>query len=257
MQWLTIFRKECLESTRNFKWMWVPLVFILLCIVDPLTTYYLPQILEATGGLPEGSTFEIPTPPPAQVMMMSVVQMNTIGILILALITMGTIAGEKKAGIAELVLVKPVSYLSYVTAKWAAYSLIILASVFVGLLASWYYVNLLFGELAFSSMLVTFLFYGLWMVFLLGISLFMNTLTKSPGLTLFFTMSATIFLSAVSGMLSHLFEWSPAQLTAHLNTYLASGSLPDVIWGATAITIAAIALLLFLATITLKKKELA
>ncbi|MDY0407538.1 hypothetical protein [Paracerasibacillus soli] len=59
MQWLILLQKEMVENWRNFKWIWVPLVFILLAIMDPISTYYLPQILEAVGGLPEGAVFEI------------------------------------------------------------------------------------------------------------------------------------------------------------------------------------------------------
>ena len=37
-----LLRKEGLENWRNKKWIWVPLVFILLAIMDPITNYYLP-----------------------------------------------------------------------------------------------------------------------------------------------------------------------------------------------------------------------
>lgn len=44
-----MYNKEMLEMWRSFKWLWVPLVFILLGIMQPVTTYYLPQILEMAG----------------------------------------------------------------------------------------------------------------------------------------------------------------------------------------------------------------
>ncbi|WP_245804709.1 hypothetical protein [Halobacillus hunanensis] len=92
MQWMTVFKTESIGAWRNYKWIWVPLVFILLGIMDPLTTYYLPQILESVGGLPEGATINIPTPPPADVFMMSISQFNMIGVAVLILMSMGTIA---------------------------------------------------------------------------------------------------------------------------------------------------------------------
>lgn len=256
MQWLTIYKKECLESARNYKWVWVPLVFILFCIMDPLTTYYLPQILESTGGLPDGATFDIPTPPAANVFMMSISQINTLGVLVIALITMGTIAGERKSGVAELILVKPVSYTAYVTAKWAAHVTLVLLSIFVGFIASWYYVQLLFGDVSFIHVLSTAGFYGLYIIFVISISLFMNTWTKTPGLVLFLTISIMMILNLVTSVFSHLLEWSPTNITSYLPSLLRAGEVGQDLWLASLFTIVTIVLLLFGAIQTLKRKEI-
>ncbi|MGI8314883.1 ABC transporter permease [Halobacillus mangrovi] len=257
MQWMTLFRKELLESWRNFKWIWVPLVFILLSIIDPLSTYYLPQILESTGGLPEGATIDIPTPPPNQVFLMSISQLNMLGVLVIALISMGTIAGERKSGVAELILVKPVSYFSYVTAKWTAYVLLVLVALLFGLLASWYYVNLLFGDVSFADLTSTFGLFGIWLAFLLTISIFMNALTKSPGLVLFYTMATLIILSTLSSAFSHLVEWSPAMISTYLRAMVTTGNTPNELWGTLTVTIGLMILLLVSAAFTLKRKEIA
>ncbi|MGP4060848.1 ABC transporter permease [Halobacillus sp. H74] len=257
MQWLTIYNKELLESARNFKWIWVPLVFILLSIIDPLSTYYLPQILEATGGLPDGATIDMPTPRPSDVLMMSISQLNMLGVLVIALITMGTISGERKSGVAELVLVKPIPYHFYTTAKWAAHMTLILTSILLGLLASWYYVNLLFDPLSFSGMLTAFLFYSLWIMLIVSISLFMNALTKSPGLVLFLTISTVILMNLLTSVFSHLLEWSPAMITSYLPGILQNGEMESNLMFTSLITAVVIIALLFGATYTLKHKEIA
>jgi ABC-2 type transport system permease protein len=256
MQWMTIYRKECLESMRNFKWIWVPLVFILFCIIDPLSTYYLPQILESTGGLPEGATFNIPTPPPSEVFMMSVSQINMLGLLVVSLITMGTIAGERKSGVAELILVKPVSYMAYVSAKWAAHVTLVLLSVSVGFLASWYYTQLLFGDLLFSHVLMAFFFYGLYMVFVISISIFMNTWTKVPGIVLFLTICTLILINLLTSIFSHFLEWSPAMITSYLPLVLMNGEFSKDLWLASLLTTLLTTLLLLGANTVLKRKEI-
>src|SRR5690625_2902426 len=121
MQWKTLFKKEVLENWRNYKWVWVPLVLILLAIMDPITTYYLPLIIDSVGGLPEGAVLEMPTPLPEDVIMMSLGQLSSLGVLIIVLMMMGTISGEIKSGVSELILVKPISYLNYITSKWASF----------------------------------------------------------------------------------------------------------------------------------------
>src|SRR5690625_2839028 len=108
MQWMTMFRKELIENWTNKKWIWVPIVMVLLTVMDPLSYYYLPEIIELTGGIPEGTVLEIPTLAPNEVVMMSIEQLNMFGVLVIALITMGTIAGERSSGITEILLVKPI-----------------------------------------------------------------------------------------------------------------------------------------------------
>src|SRR5699024_4021417 len=97
-QWLTLFKKEMSEYWRNLKWIWVPLVIILLAIMDPITTYYLPQIIELSGDLPEGSTFDLPTLSPPEAIMMSLSQLSSLGALVLILMSMGSISGEQQTG---------------------------------------------------------------------------------------------------------------------------------------------------------------
>ena len=65
--WFVLFKKECLEMVRNFKVIWVPLTFLFLAKLIPLTAYYMPKIIDALGGLPEGTVIEIPLPSPGRV----------------------------------------------------------------------------------------------------------------------------------------------------------------------------------------------
>ncbi|MDG0794039.1 hypothetical protein OMP38_26850 [Cohnella ginsengisoli] len=60
-QWLVLYAKEMLGMRRSYKWLWLPLVFLLLGIMNPVTTYYMPQLLEASGISAEAAA-AIPTP---------------------------------------------------------------------------------------------------------------------------------------------------------------------------------------------------
>ncbi|MFG6117055.1 ABC transporter permease [Halobacillus sp. MO56] len=257
MQFMTVFKREMLEAGRNFKWIWVPLVFILLGISDPLSTYYLPQIIESVGGLPDGASFEIPTPPPYDVLMMSLAQYSQLGVLVVALMSMGLISGERKSGVAELVLVKPVKYSTYVSAKWSAVSVLVLISFFAGLMASWYYVNILFGDISFLNLIWTWFFYSLWLLYVISISVFMNTVFKVPGLVGFLTILFVIITSIITNIFSHVLDWSPAKLSGYIRTMLSDGSIPADLWGTALVTIGIIALLLIAAIYTFRTKEMA
>ena len=143
---IVLFQKEWRENTRNFKILWIPLVFIFFGLSEPLTSYYLPQILEAVGNLPEGAAFPLPDFTPAQVIMATMGQYQFIGMLVLVLGFAGTISRERKNGTGTLLYVRPISYLSYFLSKWKVIGTIALLSVWLGLLTTWYYTELLFGN---------------------------------------------------------------------------------------------------------------
>src|SRR5699024_8594205 len=139
-------------------------------------------------GMPDGTVLELPEFTPPEVIMMSLGQLSALGVLVITLISMGTIAGERKNGVSELVLVKPVSFHNYITAKWASLMLLVWISLFLGIFISWYYVNILFGELSFLALLQIVFFYGLWLTLVVSLSIFYNTLLKTPGLVAFLTI---------------------------------------------------------------------
>lgn len=256
-QWFILLNKEMLEMTRNFKWVWVPIAFILLGVMDPLTTYYLPQILDSVGGLPEGTVIEMPTPPAPEILLMSIGQYNMLGVLIIVLITMGSISGERKSGVAGIILVKPVAFSSYITAKWAGILLITWVSFFLGLLASWYYVGILFDWIPFGDFIQAFFLYGIWLSFVLTLTIFFNSFFKSPGVVGFVSIATILILSLVSGSFSHLLEWSPAQLTSYTGAFLQTSSFPDAVLPTSLLAVVGIILLLVGSIVVFRNKELA
>lgn len=217
MQWTTLFQKEMMESWRNFKWIWLPLVILLLAIMDPIQTYYMPTILEATGGLPEGAVFEIPMPSPPEALSMSLSQLSTLGLIVIVLSAMGTISGERKSGVLELTLVKPVSYLKYILAKWSAYLLITWVSLLISILMSWYYITLLFGSIPLSIILLTVLFFGIWYTLIIAVVIFYSVICNSPGMSAALSLITIILITVSTTIFGHLFKWNPGKITDYIH----------------------------------------
>lgn len=256
-QWMTLFNKEILEMTRNYKWIWVPITFILLGVMDPLTSYYMPQIIEAAGGLPEGTKIEIPKPTANEVLIMSMGEYQTAGVLIIVLSLMGSIAGERKSGVAQLILVKPVSYFSYITSKWASALMLFIVSLLLGLLASWYYTGVLFGYVPIGSLASAFALYSLWLAFVVTLILFFSAVTKQPGIAATISLAVVFIFSMVTGAFAHLLEWSPAQLFTYASEILVTDSIPELAWPTIGITIFMVVMFLSAAVFLFKRQELA
>ncbi|MCT2534402.1 ABC transporter permease [Aquibacillus koreensis] len=257
MQWRTIFAKEMSEDWRNFKWVWVPLVFILIAIMDPITTYFLPKILDSVGGMPDGAVFEMPEVSPVDAIMMSLTELSMFGVLVTVVISMGVISGERKSGVAELVLVKPVGYFTYISSKWAGKLLLVLTSYIIGMLVSWYYVNILFGEITFSDFMSLLFFYGLWLVLVITITIFYNTLFKVPGVVGAVSIGTIIVMSILNQIFSHKLTWFPNSLSSHIGEMLTTGEISGDLWGTSVVIIILVIVLLVSSLFTFRGKEMA
>ena len=258
MQWTVLFQKELTENWRNRKWIWVPLVLMLLTIIDPISSYYLPQILEFAGGLPEGTVIEIPEPSPAEVVMMSLEQLSMFGVLIIVFMSMGTIAGERKSGVSELILVKPIKYSSYITSKWTSFLLLIWVSLIIALGISWYYISLLFGAISLSLLVKTIISYGLWFTLVITLSIFYNTTARSPGVVAALTIITLLIMSLFNIVFGHKVTWFPSKLSEHIYDMLLTGtpSTELIMTSITTITLSIILIVISIFIFRLKEKAL-
>lgn len=256
-QWMTLLQKELLEMWRNFKWIWVPITFILIGVQEPLTSYYLPQIIDSLGGMPEGTVIKIPLPTAAEVLISGLGQYTTLGVLIIVLTSMGLISAERRSGVAAMILVKPVSYKSFVTAKWAGGLILMWISFFVGYISTWYYTGLLFEWVPFTDFFLSFFLYGLWLTVILTITLFFSASLLAPGMAGFISLTVVIVLSLLSSFFSNWLKWSPTQLTSYANEVLLLGGIPDNTLLAGLLAGICIVLLLVFSIMIFRKKELA
>lgn len=256
-QWVVLYKKEMREMCRNFKWIWVPLVFILLGIMQPVTFYFLPEILQGAGNIPAGSIIEMPLPSGGEVMMQTISQYGIMGLLIIVLSMMSVVSGERNSGVIELILVKPVSYTKFITAKWAGMLTITAVSFLLSYAGAWYYTEQLIGEVDFLAVIYSFLLYLLWLFFIVSITLLMSTLFRSMGATAFVTLGIVAILTICTGLFNKVMTLSPSRLSDFAGQWVMGiGSNSDVpLVGVIIITILCIAACVGLAVYGLHKKQ--
>jgi ABC-2 type transport system permease protein len=252
-QWFVLFNKEWVEMTRNYKIIWIPLVFLLLGIMQPVTSYYLPEILESAGDLPEGAVLDIPLPTSAEVMTQTNGQISQLGLLILALAFMGIIASERGSGVQDLILVKPVSLVSYVTSKWMSAVLLGFLSYSLGILAAYYYTNQLIGSIDFGNVISGMMTYGVWIIFIITLIIFFSSFMKSSGVIAFLTLGSAMLLSLATSLMPKWMMWSPARLGLHAATFFGSGE-PDKYYGLS-LTLTIVFILVLISTSTILFKQ--
>ncbi|OMF34746.1 hypothetical protein BK133_12040 [Paenibacillus sp. FSL H8-0548] len=248
--------KELLELVRSFKLLWVPLVFILLGIMQPVTTYYMPVILMQTGGLPEGTVIEMPMPLGAEVLAQTLQQFSTIGILVLVLVCMGTVSSERNSGAASLILVKPISVLAFIGSKWTAMLILTWGSLSTGYLASWYYTGLLIGTVPFAKMASSLLVYGLWLTFVITVTILFSSLLRSPAAAAFCAIGGTLALSLLISLFPKALGWSPGALSGFASQAVVSEITNSGRFGlAIVVTVISIAVFVLISSAVLKRSS--
>lgn len=208
-----LFKKEMQESIRNGKWIWLPITLILIGISQPITSYYMPQLLEMAGNLPEGAVIELPTPSGAEVLSGTLSQYGMMGTLLFILASMNMIAHERKNGSLTFIMVRPVDSVHYIVSKYVAHFVILSVSLFLSYLLTWYYTNVLFSSVSIEVMLKSFLTYHLWLLLTIAIVTFVSTVIKQPGGIAGVSAFALVGITVLSQLLPKYMEWSPANLS--------------------------------------------
>lgn len=227
---LVLFNKEMKESVRNGKWIWFPIVLMIIGISQPVTSYYMPQILEAAGNLPEGAVIDIPIPTGEEVLMGTLSQFGTIGTLLFVLATMGVISQERQQGALTLIMVRPVSPLQYIGSKFMAQLCILLVSLCASYILTWYYTNLLFNSVSWTLVLSSLVIYSLWIVFTIAVTILVGTLLRSSGGIAGVSILFLAAISLLTTLLPRFMEWSPGNLRVAALMVLLEGQWGSSVW---------------------------
>ena len=173
-QFKALLLKEWRESVRSFKIIWVPLVFVLLGISDPLMNYFMEDILQAVGNMPDGFMMTMPELQPADLLTASTGQFQSIGLLVLITAFIGSVSRERQNGTATLLYVRPMSFTAMFFSKWIVASIIAIISAIAGYTGSMYYTALLYGTVDFSKFLAMLATYCVWLMLVMALTVAMS-----------------------------------------------------------------------------------
>lgn len=206
--------KELRENWRNFKFLWIPLVFILLGVSDPILNYYLADIMKVVGGVPEGFEMMLPEYEAEDMIAASMGQFQSVGLIILIAVFIGSISRERQNGTATLIYVRPISYTSLFLSKWVVACLVGFASIVAGFGGSVYYTTILYGPVEWSQFLWMLFTYFVWVCLLLAITIAMSAAFKTA---IAATCSYLLILGGliVDGLIGGFWTYSPWKLPTY------------------------------------------
>lgn len=178
---ITLLQKEWLDGWKSGKLIWLPIAMMIVGLTQPLTIYFMPEIIEHGGNLPDGMKISFAMPSGSEVMVSTLSQFNTLGMALVIFSVMGSVANERNQGVTSLIMSRPVTAAHFIVSKWLTQSVIGIASFAAGYGLAYYYIRLLFEDTSFSRFAVSLGLYALWIMFMVTAGLAGSTMFRSLG----------------------------------------------------------------------------
>jgi ABC-2 type transport system permease protein len=208
---ITIFfatvKKEIVQQWRTKRFLVVLSVFLLFGLGSPLLSKMLPELIKAEPGGEELVKL-LPTPTAAEALAGYLDFIGTFGYILVILLGMNAIAGEKDTGTAGMILSKPIPRWVFVLSKFTAQLLLYSSAVLVGSLTVYYCIFVLFGTVDVVVLIKISLLLLLWLLTYAAAVLLASVL----GRTVVTAAGIGLGLAAAIGLASNIplyGKWTP------------------------------------------------
>ncbi|RKN84528.1 ABC transporter permease subunit [Paenibacillus ginsengarvi] len=252
-----LLKKEWLEARRSYKLLWLPVAFMFLGILQPLSSYYLPQILQMAGGFPEGMNISLPEFTPEEVLASTLTsQFDQLGLIILAIGMMGIIVSDKLNGMLTFILTRNTSLGEYVLSKWIGQSAIIGVAIVSGMFMALCYTSYLYSPVPLARVAAALVIYYVWCLFMLTLLLTLGALLSKSSAVAVISIVVLLVMKAVTAFGFGFQIFNPAHLTNHAAQIITSGNALPHLLPTMAITCILIVSFLYISKSYLSRKEL-
>lgn len=197
MNFAVLFKKELVEYYKTYKLLIVIAVLLLFGLSAPLLIKFLPEIIRMSG---EQIPIQLPAFEAGDAIRSYVSNLSQIGLLVAVLIAMGSIAQERERRTAVMTLSKPVSCLSFITAKLAALGLTFITGLILGAFGCYLYTVLLLGSFSGTGFLVINLLAGFYLLFCISLTVMCSTLFRSQLAAGGLALVVLILLASISSV---------------------------------------------------------
>lgn len=200
---------------KTSKFIVFPIVIVLFAIISPLTARYMNEILSFALGQ---SGIDIPLPDTS--VLDSYVQyignlIETV-LYVVIFVGIGFFIRDKTKGLLPLILSKPINRTKYIISKYISLNILILVSLFIGLLVFSYYTYYIFDEVDLIGMFYVTLLFFVYVLFTLSICLFTSTFFKSYIVSVMVTFGIYIVISLIAMVKISIFIYLPGALTNNM-----------------------------------------
>ncbi len=251
--WGTAVSKELREQWHSRRIIVVCAVFLLFGLMSPAVAKFTPELLANIEGAEQFADL-IPEPTAADALGQYIKNITQFGFILVILLGMGAVAGEKEKGTAAMILSKPLPRWSFLLSKYTAQALVYLLAMGLAAAGAFYYTSLLFAPLAIGSFLGGGLLLWLWLLVLAAMTLLGSTWGRTVGMAAGFALFGSALL-LFAGSIPQIGAIMPAGLVAWASQL---GLVADVSpnGGAVAMGMVLIVVLLVTAVAVIEQQEI-
>ncbi|MHB8571905.1 MAG: ABC transporter permease [Candidatus Dormibacteria bacterium] len=203
--YVVLLRRELLELWRTGRLPIVAVVFLLFGFSSPLLARYTPDIVRMASS---ALAVNVPNPTTRDAVDQFIKNLTQVGALAAILLTMGSVATEKEAGTAALVLVKPVRRGTFLAAKFSGIALAIAVMAMVCGLGAYAYTAILFDTLPLPGFIAACLVMWLGLVEIASVTFLGSTLLRSAIPAAVFGIVALV-VAGILGAIPHIGPYTP------------------------------------------------
>ena len=189
--------KEWKESVKTARFWVVIAVFGVFGMLGPLTARYINEILTSVGG-DLGGLIQLPPPVVSDSWLQFYKNMNQMGILVMVLMYMNTVAGEKRRGSVLLVLSKGVSRATFLLSKLLSAVMVFTCAYVLALGLQIAYTQVLFGEIGNSGLPVGLFAFWCYGIGMLALTLLMSPLARGTGVAAVMTLGGYLLIQGIA-----------------------------------------------------------
>jgi ABC-2 type transport system permease protein len=225
------FKKEILESKRQFRYLIVFMAFAFLALSNPIMLKLMPKIMESSGmsGM-EGLLSALPSDK-SSVMQGIISEFFQTGVLVMVFTFCNILSDELRSEKFVFPFSKGAEAKYIILAKVLHYSLLILAAVCLGLFLNYYYVGLMFEKgtsPAISGVLFSALLISLFFIYNLMLTMFFSLVFKK-GILAGIIVAVIQYFSVLPSKIELIEDFIPYNLLANAGRFTVSNMTVPII----------------------------
>ncbi len=220
MAQIAILIKEFKEIFKSYKFIVIPLLFVMMGIMSPIMAKFTPELLKSFVG---DMSIALPTPNIYDSYEQFLKNLNQMLVLILILSTMNIVVEEKINGSLILVLTKPISRINYILSKFIAHLFLVLISIIIGSVVFAYYSNVIFYRFNYSGFIIAMFFYFLYVMSFISMTIFFSVISPNITISAILSFLGFTLLNLTSFIEKKIAYFTPASLSSQEKLVLTKG----------------------------------
>lgn len=250
-QMVPLFKKELIESWRNFKFAAIVIVFAIIGILSPFTALILPDILGIVMD-DSGVTVEIPESTSLDSYMQFFSNMNQMGLVIFVIVFGSILTHEFTRNTLVNLVTKGLKRTYVIVVKASFLMLVWTVGYVISALVAYAY-TIYYWDEPVDHLLLAFSMTWLYGLFIISLILLASTLFTNSFIAVLFSVVAVVIVMLMAGIHPDIAEYLPQYLIGN-NVGLLAGEIAagDVVWPMV-ITAAVSLVFILLAVIRFKK----